>query len=80
MLNFLSKLELPIRFNCNQMDMEVVISIKYGWNTIVWGKIRHLRHFVQNVLGVKVHASYKIIKFCRHIGASKTHLGKIFGI
>ena len=80
MLNFLSKLELPIWFSCNQMDMEVVISIKYGWNTIVWGKNRHLRHFVQNLSGVKVHANCKILKFCRNFGVTKTHVGKVFEI
>ena len=44
------------------MDMKVVISINYGWNTIVWTNIRHLRHIVQNLLGVKVHVGYKILK------------------
>ena len=54
------------------MDIKVV-SIKYGWSTIVLAKIRYLRHFVQNLLGVKVHTSYKISKF-------QTHIDKIFGI
>ena len=62
------------------MDIKVVISIKYGWSTIVWAKIRHLRHFVQSLLGVKVHTSCKISKFCRLFGATKTHVDKIFGI
>ena len=44
------------------MDMKVITSIKYGWNTIVWVKIRHMRHFVLNLLGVKVYASCKISK------------------
>ena len=39
--------ELP---SCNQIDIKVVISIKYGWNTIVSMKIRHLGHFFQNLL------------------------------
>ena len=52
------------------MDIKVV-SIKYGWSTIVLAKIRYLRHFVQNLLGVKVHTSYKISKF-------QTHIDKIF--
>ena len=37
-------------------------------------------HFVQNLLGVKVHASYSILKVFQHFGATKTHVGKIFGI
>ena len=73
-------LSLPLWFNCNQMDMEVVIFIKYGCNTIVWAKIRHLRHFIQNVLGAKVHANCKILKFCQHFETTKTHVGIIFGI
>ena len=24
--------------SCNQTDIEVLISIKYGWNTIAWAK------------------------------------------
>ena len=39
--------------------------IKYGWNTIAWAKNRYLRHFIQNLLGVKVHTSCKISKFCQ---------------
>ena len=35
LLNFLSKFELSLWFNCNQMDMKLVTSIKYGWDTIV---------------------------------------------
>ena len=54
--------------------MKVVISIKYGWNIIVWAKIRHLRHFAQNLLGVKVHASCKILNFCWHFWVTKTHI------
>ena len=79
-LKFLGKLEIPSWFNCNKMDKKVVISIKHGWNTIVWTKIRNLRQFVKNLLGVKVHASFRILKFCRHFGVTKTHVGKIFGI
>ena len=74
----LSNFELPLWLNCNQMAIKVVISIKYGWNTIGWAKIRHLRHFVQDLLGAKVHTSCRISKFCRNFGATKTH--KIFGI
>ena len=48
LLNILSKFELSLWFNCNQMDTKLVISIRYGWDTIVWVKIKHLRHFVQN--------------------------------
>ena len=39
-----------------------------------------LRHFVQNLLGVKVHASGKILKFCQPFGATKTHVSKLFRI
>ena len=60
----LSNFELPLQLKCYEIDIKVVISIKYGWNTIVWAKIRHLRHFVQNLLGVKVLTSNKISKFC----------------
>ena len=41
---------------------------------------KHLQHFVQNLLGVKVHTSYKISKFFQLFGATKTHVDKIFGI
>ena len=60
----LSTLELPLWLNFNQMDIKVFISLKYEWNTIVWVKIRHLRHFTQNLLDVKVHTSCKVSKFC----------------
>ena len=75
-LKFLGKLEISSWFNCNKMDKKVVTSIKHGWNTIVWTKIRNLRQFVKNLLGVKVHASFKILKFCRHFGVTKTHWAK----
>ena len=38
LLNFLTKFELPLWFNCNQMDMKVVISIKYEWKYYCLGK------------------------------------------
>ena len=80
-MKILSKSELPLWLNCNQMDIKVVISIKYGWNTIVLRKIRHLRHLVQNLLAVKVHTTCKISEFCWHFKATKTHMErKIFGI
>ena len=44
--------------------IQVVISIKDGCNTIVWTKIRYLRHFVQSLLAPKFHTSRKISKFC----------------
>ena len=34
----------------------------------------------QNLLGIKVHTSCKISKFCRYFEAKKIHLDKIFGI
>ena len=79
LLKFLSKFELQLWFNCNQMDIKMVVFIKCGRNTAACIKIRHLRHFVQNLLGVKVHTSCKISKFCQHFGATKTHVGKFFG-
>ena len=69
-----------ILFTCNQIDINVVISIKYEWNTVVWEKIRHLKYFIQNLLGVKVHTSCKMLKLCWHFGATKTHMDKIFEI
>ena len=44
-MKILSNFELPLLLNFDQMDIKVVISIKYGcntntkhrWNTIVWG-------------------------------------------
>ena len=54
----------------------MVISIEHGWNSIAWTKIRHPRHFLQNLLGVKVLPSYKILKFCRHLGATRIHGGQ----
>ena len=33
--------ELPLWLNCNQMNIKVLISIKYEWNTILWVIIRH---------------------------------------
>ena len=46
----------------------------YNMGTIVWAKI------CENLLGVKVHTSCKISKFCQYFGATKTHIDKIFGI
>ena len=63
-----------------QSDLWKVISIKYGWNTIAWAKIMHLGHEVQNLLGVNIHTSCKISKYCQHFRDTKTHMGKIFGI
>ena len=42
--------------------MKDVISIKYRWNTIAWGRIMHLG---QDLLGVKIHTSCKISKLFR---------------
>ena len=72
----LSNFELPLWLNCNQIDS----FMKYGWNTIVLGKVSYLRHFVQNLLGVKVHTSCKISKFCQQFGAKTTHVDRIYGI
>ena len=56
-MKFLSNFELPLWLTCNQIDIKKVISIKYGWNTIAWEKIRQMRHFVQNLLVAKVYTS-----------------------
>ena len=52
-MKVLSNFELLLWFTCNQMDIKVVISIKCGWNTIVWMKIRHPKDFAQNLLVAK---------------------------
>ena len=75
-----SNFDQPLRLNCDQMGIKVVIPIKYVLNNIVWIKIRHLRHFVQNLVGVKVQSSCKISKFCYLFEATKTHINKMFGI
>ena len=50
-MKILSSFELPLWLNYSQTDIKVVILIKYGWNTIAWAQIRHLRIFVPNLLG-----------------------------
>ena len=55
LLKFLSNFELLLWLSCNQIDVEVVISIRYGWNAITWAKIIRLGQFIQNLLGVKIH-------------------------
>ena len=40
---------LLLWLTCNQIDIKQFISIQYGRNTIVWAKIRQLRHFIENV-------------------------------
>ena len=62
------------------MDIKAVISIKCGQNTIVWGKISHLRYFVQNLSSVKVNSDWKISEICRQFRAAKSQIDKIFGI
>ena len=49
LLKFLSNIELLLWLSCSQIDLKVVISIKYDQNTIAWAKVMHLGHFVQNV-------------------------------
>ena len=39
LLKFLSNFQLPLWLSCSQIDIKVVISIKYGWNTIAWAKL-----------------------------------------
>ena len=60
--------------------MKVVISIKYGWNTIAWVRIMHLRHYAQDLLVVKIHTSSKISKFCCHCRGTESDMGEILGI
>ena len=66
-------------FNCDQMDTKVVISINMG-EILLFRRKSGIRHFFQNLLGVKIHTSCKILKFCQHFRARKTHVGNIFGI
>ena len=40
--------------SCNQTDIEVLISIKYGWNTIAWAKIVHLGHYPNQQQNLKI--------------------------
>lgn len=54
------------------MDVEVVIYVKYEWNTIVWAKISDLRHFVQDLLQI-------LQNFVGTLRPQKPK-GKIFGI
>ena len=44
--------------------MKEVISVKYGWNTMAWGKTMDQEHKIKNLLGVKIHTSCKISNFC----------------
>ena len=53
------------------MDTKVTIRMKYEWNTIAWLKIRHLRHFIQNFLGVKNKGKDKV----KDITRTKINLG-----
>ena len=76
----LSNFELPLCLTCIQMDIKMIISIKYQWNTIVWAKIKHLRHFFENFLVAKAHTSCKFLKLCCHFWATKIHIDKIFPI
>ena len=78
-MKILSNSELPLWLNCNQMDIKVIIS-KGGILLFGKKKNRHLRHFTQNLLCVKVHTNCKISKFCQHFGATKTQMYKYFGI
>ena len=43
-----------------------------------FGKVMHLGYEVQNILGIKIHTSYKISKFCWHFRGTKTRKGKKF--
>ena len=74
-MKILSNFELPLWLTCNKIDMKVVISIKYMWNTFIWAKIRQMTHFVQDLLGFKIHTSCKILKLCQHFGVTKNHVG-----
>ena len=77
MISWNSKAVLGYRYGSVAVrQIKVVISIKYGWNTITWAKVMHLGHFVQNVWRVKIHTSSKISKFCWQ----KIYMGKIVGI
>lgn len=58
---------------------KLVIS-KSGRNIIIWVKIKHIGHSVENLSGVKVHTSCKFLKLCCHFWATKIHMDKIFPI
>ena len=45
LLNFLNNFELLLLLSCNQIHIEVVISIKHGWNNVAWVKIIYLGHY-----------------------------------
>ena len=47
-MKILSNFELPLWLNCNKMYIKVVISIKYGWNTIVWAT----KTYVDKISGI----------------------------
>ena len=47
----------------------MVISIKYGWNTITWAKVMHLGHFVQTY---DVSKSIPAAKFQNFVGKKST--------
>ena len=53
-MKFLSNFELMLLVSCNQIDIEVVISIKYGWNTIAWAKIIHLGRYPYQQQNLKI--------------------------
>ena len=67
----LSNFELTLLLSCNQIDIEVVVSIKYGQRTIVWAKIIHLGHHTHNKIYTTVAKSQNFVDFT---GAQKSSL------
>ena len=70
-MKLLSNFELTFYLSCDQIDIEVVISIKFGWNTIAWGKIIHLGHYTYQ----QQNPYQQISKFCRFYRGTKIHIG-----
>ena len=62
------------------MVINEVISIKYGWNTIVWTKIMYPGQ-VQDLLDIKIRTSCKTSNFCWYFRGTTTHkMSKVLGI
>ena len=70
LLEFFSNSEVMLLVSCNQIDIEVIISIKHGRNTIAWKKIIHLGHYPYQQQNIKI---LSILQ------GHKNPYGKIFG-
>ena len=71
-MKILTNFELPLWLNCSQINIKVVIFIKYGWITIVWAQIINLRHFVLKIYQVsKAISAAKSRNFVGNLGSQK---------